>query len=899
MPDEHPSTSHRPSPDTVGLTPVMRQFLEVKTQHPDSLLFYRMGDFYELFFDDAEIAAAALDITLTKRGKADGQDIPMCGVPFHAVDTYMTRLIKRGYRVAICEQSETPEEAKLRKSKGPLKRDVVRIVTPGTLVEDAYLPPRENNYLVVMFEPPAPTTGASSSSAIVVAAADLSTGDISVETLSSSQLLDCLARLNPAEIVISDGQMALKDRITQIDSCISVRSARQFDSQSGRKRLEQIYQVATLEGIAELDRGQLAALGGLIAYLDDTQKGRHLHLKPVRQIRHDHYLEIDPATRRSLELTRTMGGEKKGSLLATIDRTITASGARLLVSRLTTPLKARDPIIARLDLVEAMLVDMQMADRIRQALKSMPDLERALSRLGLGHGGPRDLAAMAHGIMTAGEISEALTARKTTGLADDQLAHLAASLSEAGDLANKLSQALSDNLPLLARDGGFIRMGCDPVLDELFTLRDESRRLIAGLQQRYCDDTGIASLKIKHNNVLGYHIEVRSNHADKLMAKTDSIYIHRQTTAQAVRFSTVELAELEKAMAKAADQATALELEWFAKLVDQVKACQDQLLAMADAAAQLDVATAIARLSETWRYCRPEIREDTDLDITKGRHPVVEQMLANAQDHPFVVNSCHLSPKDRVWLLTGPNMAGKSTFLRQNALITIMAQAGFYVPATSAVIGMADRVFCRVGASDDLASGRSTFMVEMVETAAILNRSSANSLVILDEIGRGTATFDGLSLAWAVVEHLHDVVGARVLFATHYHELSALEDRLDGLSCHAMKVREWQGDIVFLHEVGAGAADKSYGIHVARLAGVPPMVITRAEQVLATLSQEKSPTGLMESLPLFDASLPVQTPSKSSKAEEALRDIIPDQLTPLEALHHLYALRAMIDDEGT
>ena len=898
MPDEQPVTSHRPSPDTAGLTPVMRQFLEVKSQHPDSLLFYRMGDFYELFFDDAEIAAAALDITLTKRGKADGQDIPMCGVPFHAVDAYMTRLIKRGYRVAICEQSETPEEAKLRKSKGPLKRDVVRIVTPGTLVEDAYLPPRENNYLVAMFEAPAAANGkASSPSAIAVAAVDLSTGDILVETVSSAQLLDCLARLNPAEMILSDGQISLKDRMQHIDSCISVRSARHFDSQSGQRRLENIYQVATLEGIAELDRGQLAALGGLIAYLDDTQKGRHLHLKPVRQISRDLYLEIDPATRRSLELTRTMGGEKKGSLLATIDRTITAAGARLLVSRLSTPLKSRDPIMARLDLVEAMLVDMQMADRIRDALKSMPDLERALSRLGLGHGGPRDLAAMAHGIMTAGEISAALTTRKITGLADDQLGHLAASLSEAGDLAKRLGQALSDDLPLLARDGGFIRVGCDPVLDELFTLRDESRRLIAGLQQRYCDDTGIASLKIKHNNVLGYHIEVRSNHADKLMEKTDSIYIHRQTTAQAVRFSTVELADLEKSMAKAADQAIALELEWFAKLVDQVMACQDQLLAMADAAAQLDVATAMARLSETWRYCRPDIREDTGLDITEGRHPVVEQMLASAQDHPFVVNSCRLSKTDRVWLLTGPNMAGKSTFLRQNALITIMAQAGFYVPATSAVIGMADRVFCRVGASDDLASGRSTFMVEMVETSAILNRSSASSLVILDEIGRGTATFDGLSLAWAVVEHLHDVVGARVLFATHYHELSALEDRLEGLSCHVMKVCEWQGDIVFLHEVGAGAADQSYGIHVARLAGVPPMVIARAEQVLSTLSQETSPTGLMESLPLFDASLPVQPPQKQSKAEETLREIIPDQLTPLEALHHLYALRAMLDDE--
>ena len=894
LPPEHAKQS-RPSPDTPGLTPVIRQFLEIKANHDDSLLFYRMGDFYELFFDDADIAAKALDITLTKRGKADGHDIPMCGVPFHAVDAYMTRLIKQGFRVAICEQAETPEEAKARKAKGPLKRDVVRIVTPGTLVEDSFLPPRENNYLMTLFQQP---------DALSLAAVDLSTGDIKVESLPLSQCDDALARWKPAEVVISDQQTELGKVLDGSDTCLSLRPARVFDSQTGRKKLEALYHVATLDGIADLSRGELAALGGLIAYLDDTQKGRHLHLKPVEQISRDHFLDIDPATRRSLELTRTLGGDKKGSLLSVIDKTITAAGARLLASRLTAPLKHKAQIMARHDLIEAMLTHAKMADQMRQNLKSMPDLERALSRLGLGHGGPRDLAAIAHGINAASVMADAIDKRSANGLADeladDQLSALASHLSGSTQLVQQITNALDDDLPLLARDGGFIRQGYDTVLDELFTLRDESRRFIAALQQRYIEDTGITSLKIKHNNVLGYHIDVRSNHADKLLSQPDSIFIHRQTTAQAVRFSTVELAELESAMSKAADQAVGLELNWFNHLVELVIAEQDHILKAAHAAAQLDVAAAMARLAETWRYCRPEMRDDISLNIIDGRHPVVEQMLATAQEHPFVVNSCQFTAEDRVWLLTGPNMAGKSTFLRQNALITIMAQAGFYVPASQAIIGMADRVFCRVGASDDLASGRSTFMVEMVETAAILNRSSDRSLVILDEIGRGTATYDGLSLAWAVVEHLHDVVGARVLFATHYHELSALEERLGCLSCHAMRVREWQGDIVFLHEVGAGAADRSYGIHVARLAGVPAPVIARAEAVLATLDESKSTDSLMENLPLFDPGTALSAPPKVSMVEQQLKDISPDHLSPKQALEHLYALRAMLnnDDDG-
>ncbi|XDZ65579.1 DNA mismatch repair protein MutS [Alphaproteobacteria bacterium LSUCC0684] len=886
-----------PEASASGITPMLAQYIDVKTAHPDSLLFYRMGDFYELFFGDAVEAARALDITLTRRGKVDGRDVPMCGVPFHAAEAYLSRLIRQGFRVAICEQSENPETAKKRGNKGPLKRDVVRIVTPGTLVEDEFLPPRENNFLAALGE-----AGGASSLAWV----DLSTGEIMVESIDGDRLEESLARLQAAEIIVSDRPEAdhpFTDGETHgLAGCVSIRPARDFDSTAGERRLCEVYGVSTLDGMAMLTRSDCAAAGALVRYLDQTQKGRALRFRPIRKRASAGILEMDPASRRSLEITRTLAGKTQGSLLSAIDDTATAAGARLLAARIAAPLTDPDAINSRLDLVEVLKSDPVFRDGAAAALKVMPDLERALSRLGLGHGGPRDIDAIGRGIGQAQLLAEAIDRRVSTLIAAEPLEQMAVSFRAPAALADQISTTLGEHLPLLARDGGYIRPGFHAGLDDLRALRDESKRLIAGLQAKYCETTGISSLKIKHNNVLGYHIEVRSTHADAMLA--DERFIHRQTTAQALRFSTTELAELEREMSGAADRALAVELELFSALADDVLASADAIRALAHDAARLDVAAASARLAERWNYCRPELDTSTEFHIQNGRHPVVEQMLGKMDDHPFIANTCHLSAADRIWLLTGPNMAGKSTFLRQNALIAVMAQAGFYVPAESAVIGMVDRLFCRVGASDDLATGRSTFMVEMVETAAILNRTGERSLVILDEIGRGTATYDGLSLAWAVVEYLHEVNRCRTLFATHYHELNALERSLEALSTHAMTVREWQGDIVFLHEVAPGGADRSYGIHVARIAGIPAPVLERAEAVLESLTEENAPlsASAVDDLPLF--SIETRDPPTARHREETeavltyLDELLPDTMTPLEALEALYALKKYRDQSG-
>jgi len=879
-----------PAPGASGITPMLAQYLEVKHAHPDSLLFYRMGDFYELFFGDAIEASRALDITLTRRGKVDDRDVPMCGVPFHAADTYLARLIRQGFRVAICEQTENPETARKRGNKGPLKRDVVRVVTPGTLVEDEFLPPRENNFLASLGE---------AGGATALAWVDLSTGEIMVESIEEGRLEDSLARLQAAEIIASDRPDASHPFADGdghgLVGCVTLRPARDFDSTSGEKRLCELYGVSTLDGMAMLTRADFAAAGALVRYLDQTQKGRALRFSPIRKRASAGMMEMDPASRRSLEITRTLSGKTQGSLLAAIDDTSTAAGARLLAARIAAPLTDPAAINARLDLVEVLKSDPVFRDRVGASLKAMPDLERALSRLGLGHGGPRDIDAIAGGIDAAQHLAAAIAQRTSTLIAGEALEEMMAHFMAPAALAGRIRTTLGENLPLLARDGGFIRPGFHAGLDELRALRDESKRLIAALQSKYGEITGIASLKIKHNNVLGYHIEIRNTHADAMLA--DERFIHRQTTAQALRFSTTELAELEREMSTAADRALAVELELFAALVEEVMAEADAISTLAGDAARLDVAAASARLAERWEYCRPELNSSTEFHIKGGRHPVVEQMLARSGEHPFVANMCHLSAEDRIWLLTGPNMAGKSTFLRQNALIAVMAQAGLYVPAASAMIGIVDRLFCRVGAADDLATGRSTFMVEMVETAAILNRSGENALVILDEIGRGTATYDGLSLAWAVVEYLHEVNRCRTLFATHYHEMNALERRLDALSTHAMKVREWQGDIVFLHEVAPGGADRSYGIHVARIAGIPAPVLDRAEAVLESLTEENAPlsASAVDELPLFSAQnrrQPNASPSAESEEMLAFLDsLLPDTMTPLEALEALYALK--------
>ncbi|MCM2344414.1 MAG: DNA mismatch repair protein MutS [Alphaproteobacteria bacterium] len=876
-----------------GHTPMMAQYHAVKAQYPDCLLFYRMGDFYELFFNDAVLASAILDITLTKRGKTQGEEIPMCGVPFHAHEAYMAKLIRAGHKVAICDQTETPEEAKQKRgSKALVNRDVIRVVTQGTLTEDGLLDARSNNYLAALCE----VGGQYGLSWL-----ELSTGEFLVQPVLEKDLTMAIGRVSASELLIPD-RLTQKENLFELFSLIrdtlTTQPASLFDSDNARRRLEELFGVGTLDAFGGFSRAEIAAAGALIDYVDRTQKGKIPHLARPRQITANGIMEIDIATRRNLEILRTLSGEKAGSLLAAIDRTVTPAGARMLQARLSAPLCDVPAIQQRLNEVESFVQSSSLRTLIRDTLKQVPDMERALGRLTVGRGGPRDLGMIRDGLKQAENLRAFLVEENQPALA--AISNALHQQPQTQGLSDRLKDALGEDLPALERDGGFIRTGYSAKLDELRLMRDDSRRLIAALQTRYQKLTDIDSLKISYNNILGYFIEVPAKRADKLLVRkgeensADNPFIHRQTMASAMRFTTPELAELERDISSASDKAIGIELELFRQMVDEVARLSEEIGTHARAVAALDVASAFATLAIDQNFTRPLIDDSLTFDIKGGRHPVVEQVLRKTSGNEFVPNDCDLSHQQRLWLLTGPNMAGKSTFLRQNALIVLMAQTGSYVPAASAHIGLVDRLFSRVGASDDLARGRSTFMVEMVETATILNQATERSLVILDEIGRGTATFDGLSIAWACVEHLHETNKCRSLFATHYHELTALQSRLPALSCHAMLVKEWKGDIVFLHAVGAGAADRSYGIHVARLAGLPAAVIARAETVLKTLEKGEhtaTVTKLADDLPLFTAKAPES--AKASALETRLKDIQPDSLSPREALDIIYELKKL------
>ena len=860
------------APRPASSTPMMAQYLAIREAHPGYLLFYRMGDFYELFFEDAVKAAAALDIALTKRGRHDGDDIPMAGVPVRAHEAYLERLIRKGFKVAICEQTEDPAETRKRGGGAVVAREVVRLVTPGTITEDSLLDARRHNYLAVLAE---------AGGGAALAWADMSTGEFRVESVTQESLPALLARIEPSELVLPE---RLLDA-TAFDGAITPLPAARFDSENARRRLLEAFGVATLEGFGRFGRAETAACGVLVDYLELTQKGRLPRLEPPRPAGPGQVLEIDPATRRNLELTATLAGERRGSLLATIDRTRSAAGGRLLAAWLAAPLADPASIAARHDAVDRLCREDRLRRELAGRLARAPDIERALSRLGLGRGGPRDLEAIRDALELADEIAGLFDAPPPL------LAEACAALRGHGETAAALAAALGPDLPLATRDGGFVAAGHDGELDRLRTLRDDSRKTVAGLQARYAAETGAASLKIRHNNILGYFVEVTQAASERLMA--DDAFIHRQTMANSMRFTTVELGRLEAQIAGAADQALAVELAIFERLAAEVLERGAEIAAAAAALALLDAASGLATLAVECNWSRPLVDDSLAFEIEGGRHPVVEAAL----DEPFVANGCDLSPEQRLWLVTGPNMAGKSTFLRQNALIAILAQMGGFVPADRAHIGAVDRLFSRVGASDDLARGRSTFMVEMVETAAILNRASERSLVILDEIGRGTATFDGLSIAWAVVEQLHEACRCRALFATHYHELTLLAGKLERLALRTMRVKEWQGSVVFLHEVAPGAADRSYGIHVARLAGLPRAVVERAEEVLRLLEtgeQGSAIARLAEDLPLFAAARnPVADP-EPSEAEQALAALDPDALTPREALERLYELKRLL-----
>lgn len=876
-------TREKPFAVAASGTPMMQQFLAIKQANPGFLLFYRMGDFYEMFFEDAVQAAELLDIALTKRGQHEGRDIPMCGVPVHAYESYLEKLIAKGCKVAICEQLEDPAEAKKRGGKSVVKRDVVRIVTPGTITEETLLDARASSYLACI---------ASMGGEMTLAWVDITTGEFQFLTTTPEALPAELARLQPKEILIAEPLMqqeALKEALLEWKTALSIQPASFMDSAKGERRLKAAYGVAALDMFGDLTRTDMAACGALLDYVELTQKTTLPRLDaPSRQLTQSH-MTIDAATRRNLELMTTLTGQRKGSLLSVIDRTVTAGGARLLGAYLSAPLTDPERINERLDNVDFFVAQTALREEVRERLRHGPDIERALSRLCLGRGGPRDLNAIAKALKVAREIKEYIALHPA--ILPPGITTLVNELGQQEVLEQMLMLAIKPEPGIYARDGNFVADKYSPALDEFRALRDDSRRLIAALEQRYQQSTGIASLKIRFNNVIGYYVEITAIHQQKMTQE----FIHRQGLANALRYTTTELADLERRINEAGDKALKLELEIFETLVQQVRQSASALTSAARAIAGLDVASSLAELALLQRYTRPTVDNSLAFVITNGRHPVVEESLSRAGDVPFVANGCDLGEKQRLWLVTGPNMAGKSTFLRQNALIALLAQIGSFVPAERAHIGVVDRLFSRVGAADDLARGRSTFMVEMVETATILNQSTSRSLVILDEIGRGTATFDGLSIAWAVVEHLHETIRCRALFATHYHELTMLADTLTSLKCATMKVKEWKGEVVFLHEVMAGTADRSYGIHVAKLAGLPPAVLQRAESVLTLLERKQGKNtakALAEELPLFAAQA-ISTPAMPSATEALLNEINPDELSPKEALEWLYKLKAL------
>ena len=869
------------------VTPMMAQYLEIKAAHPDALLFYRMGDFYEMFFDDAVAAAESLDIALTKRGKHEGNDIPMCGVPVHAAEGYLLTLIRKGYRVGVCEQLESPAEAKKRGYKSIVKRDVVRLVTPGTLTEDSLLNARSHNYLAAFVEV---------RDQAAIAWVDISTGMFNAMKANQTRLGPELARLSPSELIVPQAlENDLHHLVTEFEISLTGLSGSSFDSTSGEKRLCDLFGVSTLDAYGNFDRAEIAAMGAIVDYLNITQKGKLPLLQPPQQEQHNKTVQIDAATRRNLELTQALSGGRAGSLLAVIDTTVTAGGARLLERRLSAPSRVLETVSDRLNAVSHVLENTRITEDVREKLRQVPDLDRALSRLSLDRGGPRDLTAIRNGLAEAGLIT-------SNGLGDAPklLSSALQSLTGHDDLIDLLDQALIAEPPLLARDGGFIAPEYDEDLDEARKLRDEGRSVIAQMQKEFATQTGISTLKIKHNNVLGYFIETTATHADKMLSPPlNETFIHRQTTANQVRFTTVELSEMETKILNAGNRALEIEKRLYEMLKRAILDSAALITQTARGLAEIDLATSLAHLARAQDWCKPTVDTSRAFNIIAGRHPVVEKALHDQSGQPFIANDCDLSATDtaNIWLLTGPNMAGKSTFLRQNALIALLAQMGSYVPASSAHIGMISQLFSRVGASDDLARGRSTFMVEMVETAAILNQADDHALVILDEIGRGTATYDGLSIAWATLEHLHDVNQSRALFATHYHEMTALSGKLDGVDNATVAVKEFDGDVVFLHEVKKGAADRSYGVQVAKLAGLPDAVIARARVVLEALEKGEREGGatqktLIDDLPLF-ASTPPPTPVKveASPALDLLGDILPDELSPKQALDLIYKLK--------
>jgi DNA mismatch repair protein MutS len=868
----------------------MAQYLAAKADHPDALLFFRMGDFYELFFDDAVKAAGAVGITLTKRGNHDGEPIPMAGVPWHQAENYLSKLIRAGFKVAVCEQLEDPAEAKKRGGKSIVQRGVVRVVTPGTLTEEGLLDARAANRLAAV---------AFAGDMAAIAWADVSTGAFEARALKAIEVEEEVAALAPAELLVAEPDSARVTEAARIaGATVTTRPAVKADAKSAERRIKAAFEVAALDAFGDFTPPELSAMGLLLDYIELTQAGAAPRLMPPRRNAERAFMAIDAATRAALEIERSVRGGRDGSLLACIDRTVTSAGGRLLAERISRPLTDVAAVRARLDAVEFFIAEPHRRAGVREELRAAGDLARALTRLALGRGGPRDLAQLRDGLHSGDRAAARCMGLSDVAPAEIVRACAALSLSShpaPASLAQTLQSALAPELPLLARDGGFIAAGYDATLDETRALRDDSRKVIAALQAKYAEETGITGLKLKHNNVLGYHIDATTKQAEALMAPPHNArFIHRQTNAGSIRFTTTELAELDAKIARAGEATLARELSLFKDFAARAAENEADIRAAAEALAALDVAAGLAEWAEETQATRPEIDESTALLADAARHPVVEQGVRR-EGQGFTPNDARLDAEGRsgprLVVVTGPNMAGKSTYLRQIALLAVLAQAGSFVPARKLRLGVVDRVFARVGASDDLSRGRSTFMTEMVETAAILNQAGPRALVVLDEIGRGTATFDGLAIAWAVAEHLHEANRCRAVFATHYHELTRLADKLEAGSNAHLRAKEWKGELVFLHEVAPGAADRSYGIQVAKLAGLPKSAVERARAVLGRLEANGGATHveIAEDLPLFAQVINETAPHP---LEAALAGVNPDNLSPKEALELLYRLKA-------
>jgi len=868
------------------VTPMMAQYMEIKKQHQDCLLFYRLGDFYELFYDDAKIASQILGLVLTSRGKSEGTaNIPMCGIPFHAYQNYLTRLVKEGFKVAICEQTEDPAEAKKRGSTAIVNREVVRIVTAGTLLEDELLEATKNNFLLTIVP---------GFSDFAIAWADVSTGIFFTQTCQEEDILSVITRISPAEILLPENFIDLHPHaIKEKDERYTFWKMENFSYLKCEKELIAFFKDQKFD---IFDRHEIAACGSLLSYILHTHKETTPVLRfPIKTLSNK-FMEIDASTRSSLELTIALADNKnETSVLKTIDKTKTAMGARLLYTQLSTPLLDINEINNRLDKVEFFSQNPLMRDKVREILKTIPDIERTISRVLVGCGNPKDILAIALGLEKLPLIREIISGELIPNSLQKDLQYM----GEYSGLVKDIKSAINPEAKnQLVRSGGFINMGYSAQLDELMNLKENTKHTLLGLQKVYAERTGIPNIKISFNNLVGYYVEVPAKLADSLLIDKSKGFIHKQTMLNVVRFTTEELIELEHKLIHANELAIEMEIDIFNQFVEQIRSLNEAIVKTCIALSNIDVATALSYYADLNHWVRPILTNDNSFEIKAGRHPVVEVSLAK-NGVSFIPNNCSMSfDSNLLWIITGPNMAGKSTFLRQNAVIAVLAQMGSFVPAEYAKIGVIDKLYSRVGASDDLARGRSTFMVEMVEVAAILNNATEKSLVILDEVGRGTATYDGLSIAWSVIEHLHDVNKCRALFATHYHELTALANRMDKIDLYTMRIKEWKGDIVFLHEICQGATDRSYGIHVGKLAGLPQCVLTRAEEILQQLEEKKqNQKPLFDDLPLFSQYIQTISKEKESPALEALKKLDVDALSPRDALDYMYKLKGMLEEK--